>query len=126
MAAGAGRGGHALLQLLAHGIGGRLPEAAFQIGDDPLKGLLQDAGTGAPVVSHLQLFPFGAIEDDVLGGLGQRGEGLGQGEMVFLCQGVKIHAENGVCADAVPAGNLNGALQNGLGRVRNHQRRVRL
>ena len=126
MTAGAGGGGHTLLQLLAHGVGGCLPVAALQVGDDPLEGLLQNPHAGTPVVGHLQLLPLGAVEDDVLGLLRQGGKGFRQGEMIFLSQGVKIHAKNGICAHAVPAGDLNGPLQNGLGGIGNHQSRVRL
>ena len=45
--------------------------------------------------------------------------------MVFLCQGFKVHPENGIRPGALPTAGLNGPVQNGLVPVGNHQILVR-
>ena len=37
--------------------------------------------------------------------------------MIFLCQRLEIHPGDGIVPHVVPAGRLNGALQDGLGAV---------
>ena len=60
-AAGTGRGGHILLQFLAHGVRLGLTDAPLDVGDDTLKGLLQSAAAVAPLIVKLQLFPLGPV-----------------------------------------------------------------
>ena len=99
----------------------RFPEAAGNVVENALKGLLQHAHTVAPVVAHAQLFPLGAIEDHVHHVLGQVLHRFRQGKMIFLRQRLKIHTEDGIRPGALPAGRLNRAVENGLVLVRNHQ-----
>ena len=53
MALGARALGHTLLKLLAHGVGLGLVEAALNVGQHALEGLLQRAAAVAPVVVQL-------------------------------------------------------------------------
>ncbi len=121
VALGAGRGGHALLQLLPGSVGLGLPEPAGNVVEDALKGLLQHPHAVAPVVGHAQLFSLGAVEDHVHHVLGEILHRLRQGKMIFLRQRLKIHTENGIRPGALPAGRLDRAVKNGLILVRNHQ-----
>ena len=87
----AGTRRHHLLQLPFAGIGLSLSVAALDVVADALEGLVQDALAPGLVVVQLQLFPIGAVEDDLLHLVGQVRPGGGQGEVVFLRQGVKVH-----------------------------------
>ena len=124
-ALGAGRAGHALLQLLPGGIGLGLPEPPGDVVQNALKGLLQHPHAVAPVVSHPQLFPAGAVENYPHGLVRQLLHRNGQGEVVLLSQRLKIHPEHGIRPGTGPAGGLNGSVQNGLVPVRNHQILIR-
>ena len=124
-ALGTGGAGHALLQLLPGRVGLGLPEPAGDVVEDALKGLLKNAHAVAPVISHPQLFALGAVENNIHHVSRQFLHGHGQGEVVFLGQGLKVHPENGVRPGALPAGGLNGSVQNGFFPVGNHQILVR-
>ena len=121
VALGAGGRGHALLQLLPGGVGLGLPVAAGDIVENALKGLLQHPHAVAPVIGHPQLFRAGAVEDHLHGILGQALYRLRQGEVILLGQGLKVHPENGIRPGTLPAGGLNGPLENGLVLIRDHQ-----
>ena len=75
---------------------------------------------------ELQLLPAGAVEDDAPHVLRQGLPGVGEGEVVFLRQGVEVHPGDAVPPDVVPAAGLDGPLQDGQGLVRHDQVRVRL
>ena len=118
VALGAGGSRHALLQLLPGGVGLGFPEPAGNVVENALKGLLQHAHTVAPVVGHAQFFPFGAVENDVHYVLRQIFHRLRQGKMIFLRQRLKIHTEDGIRPGALPAGRLNGSIEDGFILVR--------
>ena len=63
--AGTGRCCHTLLQLFAGSVRLGLPEAAADIIEDSLKGLLQHAHAVATVVGHPQFFTLSTIEDHI-------------------------------------------------------------
>ena len=116
-----GRRGHALLQFLSGRVRLGLPVPAGNIVQDSLKGLLQHPHAIAPVVGHPKLLPFGAVENYVHGIPGKFFHRHRQGEMVFLCQRLKIHPENGIRPGALPSGSLNRPVKNRLVLVRDHQ-----
>ena len=74
---------------------------------------MQHALAPGLVVFQRQLFAAGAVENHVLHPVGQPLPGGGQGEGVFLGQGVEIHTADAVGADGLPAAGGNGAVQNG-------------
>ena len=125
MAVGTRRGGHTLLHFLSGGIGLGFPEPAGDIVHNALKGLLQHTHAATPVVGHPQLFLTGAVENHLHSRFRQLRNRHRQRKAVLLGQGLKIHPEHAVSADAVPAVDLDGAVQNGLALVGNHQVRVR-
>ena len=112
-AVGAGPLSHALLQIPAHGVALGLPVAALQVVDHALEGLHQGALAVLPVVGQLELLPLGAVEDHVHDLLRQFLHRGGELEAVFLGEGLKVHAGDGVTLDVVPAGGGDGALQDG-------------
>ncbi len=120
-ALGAGGGGHALLQFLPGGIGLGLLIAPGDIIENPLEGLLQHSHAVSPVVGHVQLFALGAVENHIHHVSAQFFYRRGQGEMILLGQGFKIHPENGIRPGALPAGSLNGPVKDGLTFVRDYQ-----
>ena len=126
LAGGAGALAHHLLQLFLAGVGLGLLEAALNIVADALKGLVQRALAPGLVIVQLQLFPLGAVEDDVFHLCGKLLPGGVQGEMVFLGQSVEVHPGDAVGADIPPAAGLDGPFQNGFALIRNHQGRVHL
>ena len=122
---GTGGGGHALLQLLPGRIGLGLPEPAGNIIQDALEGLFQGTHAVAPVVGHLQLLAFGAVEDHIHRLGGEFLKGHIQGEVVLLGQGLEVHTDNGIGTGGGPAAGLDGAVQIGFGLIGDHQVRVR-
>ena len=84
LAGGAGALGHQLLQLPLAGVALSLLIAALHVVADALEGLVQHALSPGLVIVELQLFPLGAVEDDVPGLVGQGFPGLLQGEAVFF------------------------------------------
>ena len=123
---GTGALGHQLLQLPLAGIGLGLLVAALHVVADALKGLIQHALAPGLVVVELQLLPAGAVEDDAPHVLRQGLPGVGEGEVVFLRQGVEVHPGDAVPPDVVPAAGLDGPLQDGEGLVRHDQFRIHL
>ena len=126
MAGGAGALAHAVLQLLAHGVGLGLLVPPLQVVADALKGLVK--GTLAPglVIVEGKLLPLGAVEDHIQHLFGQvlhRGVQL---EAVLLGQGVKVHAGDAVGLDVIPPRGGDSPLQNGQVLVGNHQIGVHL
>ena len=81
---GAGALAHALLNLPLHGVGLGLPVAALQVVYDALKGLVQRALAPRLVVIQGQLFPLGAIENDVHHLAGQLFHRVGELELVLF------------------------------------------
>ena len=120
-ALGTGSAGHTFLQLLPGGIGLGLLVAAGDVVENALKGLLDHAHAVAPVVGHPQLLAPGAVENHIHGLRGQLLHRGGKGKVIFLGQCLKIHTENGIRADTLPAGNLNGPIHQGLVPVGDHQ-----
>ena len=123
---GTGALGHQLLQLPLAGIGLGLLVAALHVVADALKGLIQHALAPGLVVVELQLLPAGAVEDGAPHVLRQGLPGVGEGEVVFLRQGVEVHPGDAVPPDVVPAAGLDGPLQDGEGLVRHDQFRIHL
>ena len=125
MAVGTGCGGHTLFQFLPGRIRLGLPIPAADIIENSLKGLFQDAHTVTPVIGHPQFLAFCTVEDNIHCLTGQGTDRCGQREVVFLCQCLKIHPENGVRTGRTPTAGLNGAVKNGLALIRDHQIFVR-
>ena len=117
----AGRGSHALLQLLPGGVGLGLLIPPGDVVEDTLKWLLQHTHTIAPVVGDLQLFTLGAVEDNVHYVPWQLLHRHRQGEVVLLGQGLKIHPEDGIRPGTLPAAGLDGPFKNRLVLVGDHQ-----
>ena len=118
---GAGCAGHAFFQFLPGRVGLSVPIAAGNVVEDALKGLLQHAHTIAAIIGHAQFFLAGSVEDHLHG---LRRQGLhrrGQGETIFLCQGFKIHAENGIRPGTLPTAGLDRTVKNRLILIRDHQ-----
>ena len=124
VALGAGALGHALLELLAHGVGLCLGEAAGDVVDHALERPLERAAPVGALIIDGELFRARAVEDDVERLLRQRLDGVVQREMIFLGQRLKIHPGDGIVAHVVPAGGLDGALQDGLRAVGDDEQRV--
>ncbi len=82
---------------------------------------MQHALSLGAVIFQVQLFPLGAVEDDVPHLLAQLLPGGAQFEAVFFRQGVEVHPADAVAADVVPAAGLDGAVQDGFRLVRYHQ-----
>ena len=73
------------------------------------------------MVGELELFPPGAMEDDLLGLRGEVLEGGGELEAVLLAQGLKVHPGDGIPLHILPAGDGDGAVQDGQGGVGDDQ-----
>ena len=115
---------HAFLQLLVHGLGLRFGIAPGDVVEYALKGPLQHAAPVGALVVDRQIFLARAVEDGVKRGFRQIADGLGQGEVIFFAERLKIHPGDGIILDVVVAGGLDRALQNGFGVVRNDECRV--
>ena len=73
------------------------------------------------MVGELELFPPGAMEDDLLGLRGEVLERGGELEAVLLAQGLKVHPGDGIPLHILPAGDGDGAVQDGQGGVGDDQ-----
>src|SRR5699024_11004942 len=113
VAVGTGGLAHALLNLPLHGIRLGLLIAAFQVVDDALKGLVQNSLAPRLVVVNGELFSLGAVQNDIQYLGGKLFNGVGEVEVVFGGQGLKVHPGNAVRLDVVPSGGGDGPLQNG-------------
>ena len=122
---GTGRGCHALFQFFAGSIGLGFLVTAGNIVQNAFPWLLQHAHTVATVVGHTQLLAFCAVKDDIHHITGKAADRRGQGEMILLCQRLKIHPEDGICSGAAPAGSLNGTIKDGKALIRNDQVLIR-
>ena len=120
----AGSGGHTFLQLFPGSVGLGFPEAAADVVQDALEGLLQHTHAVAPVIGHTDFFSLGAVKNHIQRLFGKLLHRNGQGKVIFLGQGFKIHPEYRVGSGAVPAGGLNGTLEDGFVLIGNHQLRV--
>ena len=90
-----------------------LPVAALQVVQNPLKGLVQGALAPGLVVVEGQLFPLGAVEDDVHDLRRELFHRCIQPEVELLGQGVKVHPTDAVPADVVPPAGADSPVQNG-------------
>jgi len=109
-AGGAGLGGHALLELLADGVGLRLVIAPLDVGQNALERLLERAAAVAALVVEGELFGPGAVEHDAFRLVGQLAERRREREAVFFAQRLEVHAGDRVVPHAAPAGDLQAAV----------------
>src|SRR5699024_9773204 len=100
--------------------------AAFQVVDNSLKGLVQNSLAPGLVVVNGELFALGAVQNDVEHFGGELFNGVGEVEVVFGGQGLKVHPGNAVRLDVVPSGGGDGPLQNGQTAVGDDEVRVHL
>ena len=126
VAGGTGTLGHQLLQIPFAAVAVGLPIAALQVVQDPLKGLVQGALAPRLVVVEGQLFPLGAVEDDVHDLRRELFHRRVQPEVKLLGQGVKVHPADAVPTDVVPPAGADGAVQNGQLLVGNDNIRIYL
>ena len=120
----AGRLCHAVLERCTHGIALRLLIAALKVADDALKRAAQHAGTAVGIIMQGELFIPRAIEQDLAHVLRQVADGRCKVKVIFFRQCVVIHPADALIFDAVPAARGDAAVEDGLRRVRNDERRV--
>ena len=87
---------------------------------------MQHALTTGLIVFQRQLLPLRAVEDHILYRGGKLLIGGAEGEVIFLRQGIEIHAGDAVGADGVPARGHHRTVENRLALVGHHQRGVNL
>ena len=112
------RRAHTLFQFLPHGIRLSFPEATLQIGNNPLKGLLQHTPAIAPVVVKLQLFTIGTVEDHSHRLFGEAVNGCVEVKAVFLRHRLEIHSGDRVVFDIAPTAGLDTTVVNGEAVIR--------
>ena len=120
----AGRLRHAVLERCTHGIALRLLIAALKVADDALKRAAQHAAAAICVVVQGELLVPRAVEQDLAHVLRQLTDGRCKVKVIFFRQRVVIHTADALILDAVPAACGDAAVENGLRRIRNDERRV--
>ena len=120
----AGRLRHAVLKRCPHGIALRLLIAALKVADDALKRAAQHAAAAICVVVQGELLIPRAVEQDLAHVLRQVADGRCKVKVIFFRQCVVIHPADALILDAVPAARGDAAVEDGLRRVRNDERRV--
>ena len=102
----------------------RLLIAALKVADDALKRAAQHAGTAVGIIMQGELFIPRAVEQDLAHVLRQVADGRCKVKVIFFRQCVVIHPADALIFDAVPAARGDAAVEDGLRRVRNDERRV--
>ena len=120
----AGRLCHAVLERCTHGIALRLLIAALKVADDALKRAAQHAAAAICVVVQGELLVPRSVKQDLAHVLRQVADGRCKVKMIFFRQCVVIHPADALIFDAVPAARGDAAVEDGLRRVRNDERRV--
>ena len=104
--------GHEAADLFLHPLAVRLAEAALQIFDDALKGVVVDAAAELVGAVHLDLFAVGAVQKGVDGLRAHLIDGRIQRETVLFAQAKIVHLADGAFG-VIPAAGLDGSLPDG-------------